>query len=274
MREWSVEARGLTIAGLRNDVGQLPIVSVHGWMDNAGSFVPMMEHLSGLIALDLPGHGRSEWRRGASYSFMEWVADLNTVIRALEIKRCHLLGHSLGAGVAAIAAAGLPGVEVLSLTLIEGLGPLTTEPADTPEALARALKSPSSGSRPRPSKDNLVEGVSVTRPGVTQALARHLVERNSVQEPDGWTFSHDPELKTPSLQRLTEAHVLEFFKRIECPVLLVEAEHGLQFPDELKLPRLAALRAYEHFRIPGQHHAHMESPREVAERIRVFHTSL
>ena len=41
--------------------GAPKVLALHGWLDNAASFVPLAAHLDDieLIALDLPGHGRS-----------------------------------------------------------------------------------------------------------------------------------------------------------------------------------------------------------------------
>lgn len=61
------------------------ILALHGWMDNAGSFDKLMtqiKHEDGvyIVALDLPGHGKSsQLPPGSSYS------DLNIV---MEVRRC------------------------------------------------------------------------------------------------------------------------------------------------------------------------------------------
>lgn len=39
-----------------------PIIAIHGWQDNAGTFDPLIELLPkelSILCIDLPGHGRS-----------------------------------------------------------------------------------------------------------------------------------------------------------------------------------------------------------------------
>jgi len=51
-----------SLCGLRSAVASGPrVIALHGWLDNAGSVVPLAPHLPGLdlAALDMPGHGAS-----------------------------------------------------------------------------------------------------------------------------------------------------------------------------------------------------------------------
>src|SRR5688500_13408037 len=78
----------------------VPVLAMHGWLDNAASFERLAEHLSGvnLVALDLAGHGLSERRADGVYVFLDYVADASLAISALGWSRCVVVGHSLGAG--------------------------------------------------------------------------------------------------------------------------------------------------------------------------------
>ena len=57
------DAGGLHVAGLRTGTrGGLPVLALHGWLDNAASFVPLAAQLPELdwALADLPGHGLSD----------------------------------------------------------------------------------------------------------------------------------------------------------------------------------------------------------------------
>jgi 3-oxoadipate enol-lactonase len=60
-----------------------------------------------VIAIDLRGHGDSEWD-GAPFSIAEMADDIVELLRSLAIERCDLAGMSMGGGVAMIAAATHP----------------------------------------------------------------------------------------------------------------------------------------------------------------------
>jgi pyruvate dehydrogenase E2 component (dihydrolipoamide acetyltransferase) len=74
------------------------------------------------VALDLPGHGTSP--EPAEAGFDGLVRDVEDALADAGLARLHLLGHSLGAAVAA-ALAGAGGLDVRSLCMLApaGLGP-------------------------------------------------------------------------------------------------------------------------------------------------------
>ncbi|KAG1587997.1 hypothetical protein G6F46_014705 [Rhizopus delemar] len=61
LHPFDLEVGGARVAGLRNHGEGPRVLALHGWLDNAASFVPLAPHLSSLqlVAIDLPGHGHS-----------------------------------------------------------------------------------------------------------------------------------------------------------------------------------------------------------------------
>ena len=112
LREFTLDIPSGRIAGLRGGAANAPnVLALHGWLDNAASFVPLAAHLDGieLVAVDLPGHGRSaHLPPGADYSFAAAVNTVLDIADALGWERFSLLGHSMGAGIASLVAAACP----------------------------------------------------------------------------------------------------------------------------------------------------------------------
>src|SRR5271155_2420970 len=74
------------------------------WGDDVA---PLLAPLGRVLALDLRGHGRSQWARPPIYGPTAYVADLIGFIERLET-RVVLVGHSLGGAVAQWAAIERP----------------------------------------------------------------------------------------------------------------------------------------------------------------------
>ncbi len=114
MKEIAVDAAGLSlVACVHGEDDAPPLLALHGWLDNAASFAPLATHLHGhrLIALELPGHGRSAHLPAGAfvhYGMADYVAAVLAAADALELDTFDLLGHSLGAGIASLVAAAAP----------------------------------------------------------------------------------------------------------------------------------------------------------------------
>ncbi len=253
----------------------LPVLALHGWLDNAASFArlaPLLGELH-LVALDLPGHGRSDHRpAGCFHHVVDWVPVVLQAAGALGWNEFSLLGHSMGAGIAALVPAVEP-ERIRRLVLLEGVGPMTTPAAEAPRQVAAALASEAAleGTSNRLFPD-LARAIAARRKGsdLNEEGARLLVERGAEVLDGGVRFTHDPRLKTSSLVRLTEEQVLAFLAVIQCPVLAVRADQGWPFPPEVLIGRLASIPQAEVVEVHGGHHVHLTCPEQVAPHIRAF----
>lgn len=238
----------------------LPVLALHGWLDNANSFARLAPRLSGLriVALDLAGHGHSGHRPpGASYALADYAHDVLLVAQRLGWQRFALLGHSLGAVIAVQLAGALP-ERVSHLALIDGLLPPTADAQDAAERLGLALQA----RLRRPGRDKTrytcFEDAVAARMGgalaVSEEAARLLAERGVMQVPGGYCWRSDRRLTLPSPLRLSEAQALSFVHRIVCPTRLVVAQDGLLAHSDALLERLPV----DHVKLPGGHHLHLD----------------
>ncbi len=118
------DATGINTRSLRDGTGD-PIVFIHGFGAELAAWRPLVGSIpvgNPMVGLDLPAHGASPAPGQAS--FEQIVSSVAAALIAEGRTRLHLVGHSLGAAVAAALAAQQE-VDVRSLTLMSpaGLGP-------------------------------------------------------------------------------------------------------------------------------------------------------
>lgn len=277
MREFRLDTRLSRIAGLRSgEPGAPRVLALHGWLDNAASFVPLAAHLHGLdlVAPDLPGHGASpHLPPGADYSFAAAVNTVLDIADALGWERFGLLGHSMGAGIASLVAAACP-ARVERLLAIEALGALAEVPERTVERLREAVAATRalSGKSLRVFPDLAAPvRARMQANALSEPVARLLVERGVVPVEGGFVWSSDPRLTLPTMQRMTEPQVRDLVAGIECPARVIFAEPAQRYlPDPLRRERTGLLPRGELVVLAGGHHLHMEDPARVAAAIGDF----
>ncbi|HEY8378844.1 MAG TPA: alpha/beta hydrolase [Nannocystis sp.] len=275
--ERTLDAGGLPLAALcYGPEDGLPVLAMHGWLDNAASFARLAEHLDGinLVAIDLAGHGRSARRPDGVYVFIDYIADAAAAIAALGWTRCAVIGHSLGAGVAALLAGTCPEV-ITRAVLIEGLGPLSTPDEGAPRQLREALAAEAAARARREEHPGYTDLEQLTRrlvaaTGMRPESAQILLERGLYAEGGVYRWRADARLRRPSRQRLTEAQVRAFLAAITCPTLVIRARPGMQVDEELARGRFAAIAGATLAELPGGHHVHLDDPAAVAALVGPF----
>ena len=278
MRERELQVPLGRIAALGNDGHGPRVLALHGWLDNAASFLPMAPFLGTLelVAIDLPGHGRSaHLPAGADYSFPGAIASVLDVADALGWERFALLGHSMGAGIASLVAAACP-QRVEKLVAIEALGALT-DPAGHAlqrmrEAVAAERATHGKQLRVFPDVDTAVrtrmQAGRVPGSGLDATLVRLLVERGLMAVEGGFAWSSDRKLTLPSFTRMTEPQVEAVVAGIECPTLAIFADPAQPYlADDVRRRRAALLPRGELLVLPGGHHLHMDQPQRIAAEV-------
>lgn len=100
-----------------------PVLLIHGYggdLDNWLFNIDALAEKAPVIALDLPGHGQSDIALPGT-SVQAMAGFVGRFLNAIEIPRAHLVGHSMGAAIAAQMALD-DAARVASLTLIAAAG--------------------------------------------------------------------------------------------------------------------------------------------------------
>jgi pimeloyl-ACP methyl ester carboxylesterase len=237
----------------------LPVIALHGWLDNANSFARLAPKLEGLriVALDMAGHGHSDHRpTGAGYSLPDYAHDVLQVAEQLGWEKFSLLGHSLGAIVSVIIAGALP-QRVNRLALIDGLIPPIGEAENVAERMGAALQAQMNQSSKRKPVyaqiDRAVEARMKGAVAVSREAAELLAQRGLMPVPGGYTWRSDSRLTLASPLRLTRAQALGFVEAITCPAQLIVAQDGMLAKNKELLSSLSL--DVKH--LPGGHHLHL-----------------
>lgn len=240
----------------------LPVIALHGWLDNAATFSRLAPLLEGIriVALDLPGHGHSDHRpAGAPYNIWDYAYDVLQTAEQFGWKRFSLLGHSMGAIVSVMLAGAMP-ERIDRLALIDGVIPYTGEAATAPQKLGESLQAllVVDGKR-KPVYPTFEQAVSARMKGVgavSYDAAERLAQRGLMPVPGGYTWRTDARLMLPSPMRLSRAHALAFVHRVACPASLVLAQQGLM--TQPAMVELSEALPFQLQRLPGGHHLHLD----------------
>ncbi|HEU0029332.1 MAG TPA: alpha/beta hydrolase [Kofleriaceae bacterium] len=227
--------------------GDTTFVLVHGFTDLGFGWCEVAPRLAAhghVIAPDLRGHGDSEWiGAGGYYHFMDYVADLDDVIRQLARRRVILVGHSMGGSVASYYAGTRPD-RIAALALLEGLGPPDLVGGEGPTRTAMwidAWRDARGKQKVMPDLDEAVRRLQRHDHLLDDALARRLAEAGTRAVEGGIVWKHDPLHGTfgPYPYRLDTAR--KYWERITCPVLCVDgAQSKLNLPEAERAARRAS----------------------------------
>lgn len=228
-------------------------VLVHGFLDFAYGWhevAPLLAKHHHVIALDLRGHGDSDWiGAGGYYHFLDYVADLDEVIARLARPRVVVVGHSMGGSVAAYWAGARP-TRPAALALLEGLGPPDQSAVDLAERTATWIdswRSARARCKPMTSIDAAVARLRAHDPLLEEPLARRLAIEGTRHSDAGWVWKFDPLHLTMGPYPFRCDAAVHYWRRIACPVLFVDgAKSAINLPESERAARrthFAAARA-------------------------------
>lgn len=85
-----------------------PILALHGWLDNMGTWntlIPLLPEHIGVLCIDLPGHGLSpKLPRGIVYHAVDYVCVILRIMEEYQWKKVSILAHSMSSMISFIFA--------------------------------------------------------------------------------------------------------------------------------------------------------------------------
>ena len=237
-------------------------VLVHGFTDLGAGWcevAPLLAPHGLVVAPDQRGHGDSAWvGNGGYYHFMDYVADLDDIIRQRAHGRVVVVGHSMGGSVCSYYA-GVRPERVAALVLVEGLGPPDLMGGEGPTRTAGWIdgwRTARDKTKVMATLDDAVARLKKHDDRISDALARKLAVVGTRAVDGGFAWKHDPLHSTfgPYAYRLETAK--KYWERITCPVLAIDgAQSKLNLSAEERAARRAAFKACRHLVIENAGHA-------------------
>lgn len=246
--------------------GKPALILVHGSLDHARNWDWVARGLINdyhVYALDLRGHGNSDWAPGATYGIGEHVLDLSALADIIQGFPIYLIGHSLG-GVISLLYSGIYPDRVKKVVSIEGLGLPSTHRVHRPpaeklrnwiEAVRKTeQRAPHVSSKSYPNLQSAVNRMKEANPHLSDEQARHLTLHGTNWNADGsliWKFDNYARLFAPyghSLEDMREVH-----SHITCPALLFWGTESFAGNPEAD-NRAAAIRNHRFVKVENAGH--------------------
>jgi pimeloyl-ACP methyl ester carboxylesterase len=215
------------------DESSPPLLLIHGNRDHARTWdqvaVQLMREYC-VYAVDLRGHGDSQWSVGGQYSLPEFVLDVAMLGRELNRNPLTVIGHSLG-GAVALEYTGVFPQFVKKVVAVEGLGPPVREHVAAPSRMRSWIGQMQEFDTRKPrrytSLDDATKRMMEENPHLTAEMARHLTLHGMRKNDDGtssWKFDNYVRLHSPYEFNIAEAR--ELWNQIRCPTLLIRGSES------------------------------------------------
>ena len=209
-------------------------VLLHGGAQNAHTWDTVALALQQpVIAVDLPGHGRSDWRDDGDYDVQTMADAVAETMRTLAPSATTVIGIGLGAPVGLLVADRI-GPAVARLVLIDSAsGVRTSATPDAPSSSQAAARVAAFTSHHRfATLDEMIERTLAYSPGRGGTAVRRGVLHNARQQEDGsWSWRWDPAQQGTRDYAFDSTAVA--LARFAGPILLVRGELSDIVTDEL-----------------------------------------
>lgn len=257
-----------------------PILAIHGWLDNAASFVPLIPYLAGyrVVAIDLPGHGLSSHiPPGEYFHFTSYIADIVNILDYLGWEQTSLLGHSLGAGISTIVAGVIP-ERITALALLDGIGSITVPPSALPDVMRTSITEYNHlNNKKLTNYKNPEEAINARLKAnkMSYQAAELLVKRGLMETNNGFSWRTDPRLLLQPLFMPTEEQVIPFLERITATTCLIRPNVcGWPLDEHTMHNRIDLVKNITVHGVTGEHHVHMDSPEIIGPILNEFFTKI
>ncbi|XP_013183235.1 probable serine hydrolase [Amyelois transitella] len=267
-----------------------PIIAIHGWQDNAGTWdnlIPRLPVTTSVLCIDLPGHGFSSYYPTGMLYYLFWdgIVLLRRIVKHFKWSKISLMGHSLGGALSFMYAASFPD-DVERIICIDIASPAVREPKvlvkGTGGGIDKLLEyeNLSEDKIPCYEYDEMIDIVCDAYKGsVSRENCRILMKRGMAPTPvhmkkKGYFFKRDPRLKVSGLGMMSIETALEYASKVKCKVLNIRAIPGQKW-ERLDyyldvVEKLKETADVKYVEVDGTHHVQLNAPENISGIIEEF----
>jgi pimeloyl-ACP methyl ester carboxylesterase len=213
-------------SGVRSDEAGIPVLFLHSFAGDVSHWTRQLEHLRRsrrAVAFDFSGHGASRLSREREYSIRTLILDVEAVVDAHGLDDFVLVGHSMGATVAAGYAGSHP-EKVLGLLLVDPPPTPGAIPAAQVRSIIQALEAdPYAFTEQYWKTQLLVNSTPAVKEKLLQGLRK--LPREVVVQLTTDLFYYDP---VPSLSHFSGPTLSVIMPQNDTPASLHNAVQGIE----------------------------------------------
>jgi pimeloyl-ACP methyl ester carboxylesterase len=209
-----LKTRSLKLAYETREGKKPVLLCLHGNSSHRNLWKPLLEYFPdrAAAALDLRGHGLSEWVRPPAYATSDYAKDIKALVNGLDLRDFILIGHSNGA-LASVYYAARNEPKPRALVYLD-IDPCVPDwQVDYFQQRARSV------SGLFQSADQILEGMRGIDPTVPDEVFLPFVRETLRETPEGWRFAFDPE----TYGSWRPGDLRGELKNIPCPTLVIRA---------------------------------------------------
>jgi len=278
MTEQYIDVRGLSLCLCSwGPPGGRPIFIVHGVLDHGAAWeevaVSLAKRGCRVFVPDQRGHGRSQ-HAGAdgSYHLMDFLADADTLLRQVSTTPVTVVGHSMGATIAAMLTAARPEL-VSRLILVESILGSDRSPRSSSDALSTHLNALEIETKPQtfPDTGAAAERLREFYPSMDKSRAMKMAARLVEPCREGVRWRWDERIRSRAglayhgTFDLDAGRFLSILKEVQVPVTLVLGTNSELVSREQAARQLKELSNGREVMLRGGHNLHVECPVELAD---------
>ncbi|XP_055376274.1 probable serine hydrolase [Condylostylus longicornis] len=266
-----------------------PIVGLHGWQDNSGTFdtlAPLLPQNVAFLSIDLPGHGlSSRLPDGMWYDSAVNLQVLHLLMKEYNWDKISIIGHSMSSIASFIFSALFP-EKVEMVVGLDALKPHIRSNDKVVETMRNRMKNfiiadernRDKSEPPSYTYEDLVEKLYVgTFHSIDKDKCKHILARNikkSLKYPDQYFFARDSRLKSYNYTGFWPELNLELAKRINVPYLFIKCTGSTYFESkeyfDEALEVMKKNPKFEFYEAEGSHHVHLNEPEKISAIINPF----